>query len=65
MIRKNENQKAKWVNNKSKVRSLEKESPSQDVEVESESGYILGSLCLYISISLVAASFVGSGEEIY
>ena len=25
MIRKNENQKAKWVNNKSKVRSLEKE----------------------------------------
>ena len=65
MIRKNENQKAKWVNNKSKVRSLEKESPSQDVEVESESGYILGSLCLYISIPLVAASFVGSGEEIY
>ena len=47
---------------------MEKEvytSPSQDVEVESESGYILGSLCLYISISLVAASFVGSGEEIY
>ena len=37
---------------------MEKEvytSPSQDVAVESESGYILGSLCLYISISLVAA----------